>query len=42
MAKVEQKVMDEKVLRRWLDEALSRDDDRALFELPPKSSKLGA
>ncbi len=38
MAKVEQKVMDEKLLRGWLDEALSRADDRALFNLPPRSS----
>jgi hypothetical protein len=35
MAKVEQKVMDEKLLRDWLDEALTRADDRALFGLPP-------
>jgi prefoldin subunit 5 len=34
MAKVEQKVMDEKLLRRWLNESLTRSDDRALFELP--------
>jgi hypothetical protein len=39
MAKVEQKVMDEKLLRRWLDEALTRGDDRALFELPPRPAK---
>jgi len=36
MAKVEQKVMDEKLLRGWLDEALIRADDRALFELSAK------
>jgi prefoldin subunit 5 len=36
MAKLEQKVMDEKLLRRWLDEALTRADDRALFGLDPK------
>jgi transposase len=35
MAKIEQKVMDEKQLRGWLDEALRRADDRALFGLPP-------
>jgi prefoldin subunit 5 len=39
MAKAEQKVMDEKLLRRWLDEALTRSDDRALFELPPRPAK---
>ena len=33
MAKVEQKVMDDKQLRGWLDEALTRADDRALFDL---------
>jgi hypothetical protein len=38
MAKVEQRVMDEKLLRRWLDEALTRSDDRALFGLTTKSS----
>ncbi len=36
MAKVEQKVMDEKLLRGWLNEALTRDDDRGLFKLPLK------
>ena len=35
-AKVEQKVMAEELLRQWLDEALTRADDRALFALPPK------
>jgi prefoldin subunit 5 len=39
MAKVEQKVMDEKLLRRWLDEALTRADDRALFELPVRDAE---
>jgi|SRR5271169_6317645 len=39
MAKVEQKVMDEKQLRKWLDEALTRSDDRALFELPIRDPK---
>ena len=36
MAKVEQKVLDEKLLRGWLEEALTRADDRALFGLPPR------
>jgi prefoldin subunit 5 len=36
MAKVEQKVMDEKLLRGWLNEALTRPDDRALFGLPQR------
>jgi SMC interacting uncharacterized protein involved in chromosome segregation len=34
MAKIEQKVMDEQLLRGWLDAALTRPDDRALFDLP--------
>jgi len=38
MAKIEQKVMDEKQLRGWLDEALTRADDRALFGLPPRNA----
>jgi hypothetical protein len=36
-AKVEQKVMAEELLRQWLDEALTRADDRALFALPPRA-----
>jgi hypothetical protein len=35
LAKIEQGVFEEAVLRGWLDAALSRQDDRALFELPP-------
>jgi hypothetical protein len=38
MAKVEQKVMDEKLLRGWLDEALTRADDRVLFGLGVRSA----
>jgi hypothetical protein len=37
LAKVEQKVLDDHVLRGWLDEALTRTDDRALFNLPTKN-----
>jgi hypothetical protein len=33
LAKVEEGVFDEAVLRGWLDTALTREDDRALFEL---------
>jgi prefoldin subunit 5 len=36
MAKVERKVMDEKLLREWLDQALTRADDRKLFGLSVK------
>jgi hypothetical protein len=28
--------MDEALLRGWLDQALARPDDRALFALPPR------
>jgi hypothetical protein len=33
LVKVEEGVLDEAVLRGWLDTALTREDDRALFEL---------
>jgi hypothetical protein len=36
MAKVQEGEMDQSRLREWLDQALTRKDDRALFELPPK------
>ena len=39
MAKIEQKAMDEKLLRRWLNESLTRADDRALFELPVRDAE---
>jgi hypothetical protein len=35
LAKIEQGEFAEKQLRRWLDQALTRQDDRALFDLPP-------
>jgi hypothetical protein len=34
-AKVEGGEMDADLLRRWLDAALTRPGDRALFDLPP-------
>jgi hypothetical protein len=37
LAKVEQGVLEESVLRRWLDGALTREDDRALFKLDRSS-----
>jgi hypothetical protein len=37
LANVKQGAMEEKRLRGWLDEALSRADDRALFDLPPRA-----
>ena len=33
LAKIEQGVFDERTLKGWLSQALTRDDDRALFEL---------
>lgn len=36
LAKVEQGDFDERQLRRWLDKALTRADDRALFGLSAK------
>lgn len=36
MAKIEQGVMDDSQLKSWLDQALTRADDRALFGLEPK------
>jgi hypothetical protein len=34
LAKVEAREFDEAVLRGWMDKAVSRADDRALFDLP--------
>jgi hypothetical protein len=36
LTKIEQGAMDEKQLKGWLDKALTRADDRALFGLSPK------
>jgi len=38
LAKVEQGVIEEADLRRWLDSALTREEDRALFGLDPRAS----
>jgi hypothetical protein len=35
--KVQEGQMDAGRLREWLDQALTRKDDRVLFDLPPKS-----
>lgn len=35
LAKVEAGELDAKRFREWLDQALARPEDRALFELPP-------
>jgi hypothetical protein len=36
LAKVQEGAMDRSRLREWLDQSLTRQDDRALFDLPPK------
>jgi hypothetical protein len=36
LAKVEDGSLEEKVLKNWLDGALTRQDDRELFELEAK------
>ncbi len=38
LAKVEQGELDAGLLRGWLDQALTRDDDRELFGLPVVAS----
>ena len=43
LAKVQEGAMDPMQLRDWLDETLTRQNDRALFHLPPKDADtLGA
>jgi len=34
LAKIEQGVLDGATFQKWMDEALTRADDRALFKLP--------
>ncbi len=41
MAKAHQGEFDQNQLRAWLDGVLTRADDRALFDLPPKSGDIG-
>lgn len=36
LAKVHSGDLDPKTFQQWLDQGLVRDDDRALFELPPR------
>jgi hypothetical protein len=40
LAKVQEGAMDPMQLRDWLDQTLTRRDDRALFHLPPKDEPL--
>lgn len=37
MARTQQGELDPKLLLAWLDQALNRADDRALFDLPPRA-----
>jgi hypothetical protein len=37
LARVDQGLIPESEFRAWLDGALTRADDRALFELPPRT-----
>jgi hypothetical protein len=41
LAKVDQGVIDSNQLRRWLDQALTRVDDRGLFQLDPAVPQAG-
>jgi len=41
LAKVDQGAIEETTFREWLDEALTRDDDRVLFGLPKRSQSDG-
>jgi hypothetical protein len=38
LAKVEKGEFEEKILKEWMERALSRPEDRDLFELPPGRS----
>ena len=38
LAKVDQGVLDRSTFHAWLDAALTRPDDRALFDLPPHAA----
>jgi flavodoxin len=40
MARIDRHELDPADLKNWLNQLLTRDDDRALFELPLKSSKI--
>lgn len=40
LAKIEDGSFDEKILKGWLDPALSKEEDRALFELDAKHEAL--
>ncbi len=40
LARIEQGRFPETELRAWLDEALTRDDDRVLFDLPARTAAV--
>jgi hypothetical protein len=40
LAKVDEGFFDAAVLRDWLEAALTREDDRALFDLPPSGGPI--
>jgi hypothetical protein len=37
LGKVEAKEFDEQILKRWMDKELARAEDRALFDLAPRT-----
>ena len=39
LAKVREGLLPEIQFRSWLDEVLTRPDDRALFDLPPRTTR---
>jgi len=39
LAKVREGLLPESQFRSWLDEVLTRSEDRALFDLPPKVTR---
>ena len=41
LEKVRDGTLDQPQFREWLDQALTRTDDRALFDLPPKFAAPG-
>ena len=41
LAKMEEGTMDAKLVQSWLDQYLTRSDDRALFDMPPRAAGDG-
>ena len=42
LAQVERDALANAQFRQWLDQSLTREDDRALFDLPPVSGEPGS